>query len=190
MGYTERTGGALAYMFELHGAQTRKGGDVPYITHTLSVAALVGEFGGDEDQFIAALLHDAVEDAGGLETLETIRARFGERVAAYVWACTDTAELPKPPWRERKERYIAHIPMAPAQARLIAAADKLHNARSIALDLRLHGPVVWKRFLGARDGTLWYYEAVAHALRNGWDHPILNDLDHAVAELLHAAENH
>lgn len=188
MAYTERVVDALAYMFSLHRDQKRKGSDVPYITHTLAVASLTGEYGGDEDQFIAALLHDAVEDAGGLETLEEIRARFGERVAAYVWACTDSSEQPKPPWRERKERYIAHLPEVSPDARLISTADKVHNARTIAADLRRHGPAVWDRFQGKRDGTLWYYRAVLDALRNGWNHPILEELERAVEDLLRTAE--
>lgn len=186
--YSDRVVEAFSYMFSLHRSQQRKGSGVPYITHTLAVAALTGEYSGDEEQFIAALLHDAVEDAGGLETLEVIRARFGERVAACVWACTDSSEQPKPPWRERKERYLAHLPEVPPDARLISAADKFHNARTIAADLRRHGPAVWDRFQGKRDGTLWYYQAVLDALRDGWDHPILDELERAVEDLLHTAE--
>lgn len=187
MVYSNRVVDALGYMFLLHRDQKRKGSEVPYITHTLAVAALTGEYGGEEDQFIAALLHDAVEDAGGLETLEEIRARFGDRVAAYVRACTDTAEQPKPPWRERKERYLAHLPEVPPDARLISTADKIHNARTIAADVRRHGSEVWDRFQGKRDGTLWYYQAVLEALRDGWKHPILDELERAVEDLLSVA---
>jgi (p)ppGpp synthase/HD superfamily hydrolase len=129
--YTERFDGALLYAARLHRDQTRKGTGVPYVTHLLTVAAIVGEYNGTEDEVIAALLHDAPEDAGGEAQLAEIRTRFGGPVADIVAGCTDAHEGPKPPWRARKEAYLDHLAEAPAPVRLVSAADKLHNARSV-----------------------------------------------------------
>jgi (p)ppGpp synthase/HD superfamily hydrolase len=174
---------ALARMCELHQGQKRKGSGALYITHTLAVAALVGEYGGDENQFIAALLHDAAEDAGGHATLALIAGEFGAQVAAYVRCCSDTLETPKPPWRERKEEFIAAAAGFPAEAKLIIAADKLHNARSILRDLRESGRDVWELFQGGRAGSLWYYEAVTEALGRNWEHPLLEELRRTIAAM-------
>jgi (p)ppGpp synthase/HD superfamily hydrolase len=152
---------AFEYAFELHVLQMRKGTTVPYMTHLMSVAALVLENGGDEDQAIAGLLHDAVEDQGGLEILAVIQDRFGERVARIVEGCTDATTIPKPPWRARKEQYIAHLNHADMDIQLVSLADKLHNARTLLADLQTVGPTVWKRFNGGKEGTLWYYRALA-----------------------------
>ncbi len=141
---------ALIFADRLHADQKRKGTEVPYIAHLLSVAALVIEAGGDENERIAALLHDAVEDQGGHETLEEIRREFGEQVAAIVEGCTDAYTNPKPPWRERKETYLGHLPDASLSVRRVSLADKLHNARSILRDLQIFGPKVWDRFTGGR----------------------------------------
>jgi (p)ppGpp synthase/HD superfamily hydrolase len=187
MEYSERILDAVELMYRLHARQVRKGTGVPYLTHLLAVAALVGEHGGNEDQFIAALLHDAVEDAGGQETLTEIRHRYGDAVAEMVWDCSDTDAHPKPPWRARKEAFIAHVATLPGQTRLIIAADKLHNARTTTMDLRRLGDALWARFNGGRDGTLWYYAAVLDALASDWEHPILDDLRDAVAMLYLAA---
>ncbi len=165
MPYTEKFEDALVYAARLHRDQTRKGTGVPYVTHLLAVAAIVGENGGTEDEVIAALLHDAPEDAGGEAQLAEIRARFGDAVADIVAGCTDTYEDPKPPWRERKEEYLAHLSEAPAPVRLVAAADKLHNARSILADHRVHGDELWTRF-NAPGGAVdvhWYYDALTTA---------------------------
>ncbi len=176
MEYSPRIVDAFALMYELHRTQVRKGSHVPYITHLMGVAAIVGRYGGDEDQFIAALLHDAVEDQGGLETLERIREAFGDTVAAYVEGCTDADTEPKPPWQERKEQFIASMAHASPDQRLIVAADKLHNARSIVSDMHEWGNGVWKRFKGGREGTLWYYSEMVRALSEGWSHRILREL--------------
>jgi (p)ppGpp synthase/HD superfamily hydrolase len=157
---TRRFEEALIYASQLHGAQKRKGTSIPYIAHLLGVTALVLEDGGDEDQSIAALLHDAVEDQGGHETLHAIRERFGERVAEIVEGLTDTFIHPKPPWRERKEKYIEHLKHASPEVRRVSLADKLHNARSILADLRTNGPSTWDRFRGGKEGTLWYYHSL------------------------------
>ena len=170
--YSERILDALGLMQELHGTQRRKCGGAPYITHLLAVASLVGEYGGNEDQFIAALLHDAVEDQGGMAVLQRIRELFRDEVGDLVWACTDAWEDPKPPWRARKEAHIARIPDSPVGARLLLAADKLHNLQSM---IRTYTPEVayWRQFNAGRDGTLWYYDALGAALAEGWEHPIL-----------------
>lgn len=156
----ERFAQALSLANELHANQVRKGSPTPYIAHLLGVTALVLEHGGDEDMAIAALLHDAVEDQGGMQTLDLIRQKFGNRVAQIVLACSDAFELPKPPWQQRKDAYLAHLPDISRDARLVSLADKLHNARSILISLYQQGPQVWQRFNGGREGTLWYYQAL------------------------------
>ena len=180
---TERLAAAFGLAAELHAAQTRKGSDIPYVTHLMAVAGLVGEYDGTEDDMIAALLHDAVEDQGGLETLEHIRKLFGDRVAESVEACSDAFEVPKPPWRERKERFITAVHSAPHGVKLIVAADKLHNMRTLIRDLRMHGPDVWLRFTKGEEGTLWYHREMVGALEAAWDHPILIELRDALREL-------
>jgi (p)ppGpp synthase/HD superfamily hydrolase len=162
---TDRFYEALGFAAGLHAQQRRKGSDVPYIAHLLAVTAIVLEHGGSEDEAIAALLHDAVEDQGGPPMLAEIRARFGDNVAEIVAGCTDTDQVHKPSWRLRKERYIAHLRHAPFSVRFVSAADKLHNARSVLADYRQHGEALWPRFTGNRDGTLWYYRAVTDALQ-------------------------
>ena len=163
-----RLAGALAAAERLHAGHKRKGTQVPYVSHLLAVAGLVLEGGGDEDAVVAALLHDAVEDAGGPPTLEAIRSEFGERVAAIVAACSDTDEDPKPPWRERKAAYLRHLrdDALPDGALLVSLADKLHNARAIVADLREHGDALWARF-NERDpaAQLWYYRWLADIFR-------------------------
>jgi GTP pyrophosphokinase len=174
---------ALPYAAELHRQQVRKGSGVPYVSHLLAVAGLVLEHGGNEDEAIAALLHDAVEDQGGAPRLQEIRQRFGDTVAAIVEGCTDTDETPKPPWRPRKEAYIAHLASASPSVRLVSAADKLHNARTILADHRRFGGSVWRRFSGGRDGTLWYYRSLVEAFRAHGMNPLVEDLERVVGEL-------
>ncbi len=181
--YSERIVEAVRMAHELHGNQTRKGGEIPYITHLFGVAALVGEHGGDEDQFIAGILHDASEDQGGLAALARIQEAFGARVASLVEGASDTHETPKPPWKERKEAHIDKTREAAPELKLILAADKLHNMRSIRVDLHRIGPETWKKFKGDREGTLWYYRGMLDALRCGWDHPILAELEDTYAEV-------
>ncbi len=153
---------ALLFVTQRHADQVRKGTKVPYVSHLLSVAALVIEAGGDEDDAVAALLHDAVEDQKA--TLSEIGEMFGGPVADVVEQCSDTDEDPKPPWRARKEEFISRIPNLTAGARLVTVADKLHNVRSILVDYRAQGEIVWEKFNGGRAGTLWYYRAVTDAL--------------------------
>jgi GTP pyrophosphokinase len=141
------------------------------------------EYGGDEDQAMAALLHDAVEDQGGIRTLEDIHRRFGERVAVIVAGCTDAYTVPKPPWRERKERYIQHLAEASPDVWLVSLADKVHNARSVLADLRREGEGVWDRFKGGKTGTLWYYHSLLIAFRRLSDSPLSEELARVVADI-------
>jgi len=157
---TARFRQALDYASVLHARQSRKGAKIPYVSHLLAVCALVLEDGGDEDEAIAALLHDAVEDQGGKPILEEIRRRFGTRVAGIVAECTDTDEVPKPPWRRRKEEYLARLPEASPEALRVSCADKLHNLRSVLADYRKVGERVFDRFSAERDKTLWYFRSL------------------------------
>jgi (p)ppGpp synthase/HD superfamily hydrolase len=173
-GLTQRFEEALIYATRLHSGQKRKWESIPYISHLLGVTSLVLEDGGDEDEAIAALLHDAVEDQGGLNTLEEIRQHFGERVAGIVEACSDTFTNPKPPWRQRKEEYIERMRSAPGDARRVSLADKLHNARATLATLSREGEGTWDRFRGGKDGTLWYYRTLAEVfLQDGEDYMAL-----------------
>jgi (p)ppGpp synthase/HD superfamily hydrolase len=181
---------ALVCAATLHTTQTRKGTSVPYVSHVLAVCAIVLEHGGNEDEAIAALLHDAVEDQGGDATRQEIIRRFGETVAAIVDGCTDAETIPKPPWEERKRAYVAHIAEASPSVRLVAAADKLHNARAILADYRQHGEALWDRFNGGRDGTLWYYRALVDAFRAVDSSPLVEELERTVAELEMLSGNH
>lgn len=174
---------ALRYAAHLHRDQVRKGSSIPYVSHLLGVAAIVLEHGGNEDEAIAALLHDAVEDQGGAPTLQAIRERFGDAVAAIVAGCTDTDVVPKPPWRPRKEAYVAHVASASPSVRLVSAADKLHNARTILADYRRHGDTVWDRFSGRKKGSLWYYRALVEAFRSHGVTPLVEELERVVSEI-------
>jgi GTP pyrophosphokinase len=180
---TARFEDALIYATRLHAAQTRKGTGIPYISHLMSVAALVLEHGGDEDETIAGLLHDAVEDQGGQPTLREIRARFGERVASIVFACTDADVLPKPPWRQRKEAYLTHLQQADASVRLVSAADKLHNARAILADYRVLGDELWTRFNSSKAENLWYYRSLVEVLSTAGGNALVEELRRVVEEL-------
>ena len=141
MALTPRFEDALVFAARLHGGDVRKGTTIPYVSHVLGVASLALEHGANEDEAIAALLHDTVEDAkGDAESVRTeIRRRFGTAVLDIVDGCTDARTKPKPPFRERKERYIAHLPEASPSVRLVPASDKLYNARAILSDYRAIG---------------------------------------------------
>lgn len=174
---------AFNFAAEKHAGQARKASTIPYIAHLMGVASLVLEFGGDEDLAIAALLHDVVEDCGGAPMLKEVRRRFGPRVAKIVDGCTDSDTYPKPPWRERKEAYIQHLKSADAETRLVSAADKLNNMRSILSDHREVGESVWERFNGGRDGTLWYYRELVEEFLRGKPNRLIRELELAVGEL-------
>jgi (p)ppGpp synthase/HD superfamily hydrolase len=177
---------ALAFATRLHAGQTRKQTDIPYISHLIGVAAIVLEYGGNRDQAIAALLHDAIEDqsgdyTGGAARLRAdIRERFGAEVLRIVEGCTDTDSEPKPPWRERKEAYIAHLRASDDAVRLVSCADKLHNARAIVSDLRVLGDALFDRFTGGKAGTLWYYGALADTFLQRGERRLAGELDRTV----------
>ncbi|HVB60144.1 MAG TPA: HD domain-containing protein [Ktedonobacteraceae bacterium] len=185
---TERFEEALVLAAQFHARQSRKGTTIPYISHLLAVTSLVLENGGNEDEAIAALLHDAVEDQGGTDAREKIRRLFGDTVVAIVDGCSDTDQMPKPPWRARKERYIAHLLMASPSVRLVSAADKLHNVRSILADYRIFGEVLWRRFNGGKAGTLWYYRSVTDVLRKAGPSSLIDELDRTLTELERLAD--
>lgn len=174
---------AFQFAAEKHAGQTRKASTIPYIAHLMGVASLVLEAGGDEDLAIAALLHDVVEDCGGAPMLKEVRRRFGSRVAKVVDGCTDTDTDPKPPWRERKQKYIQHLKDADENTRLVGAADKLNNVRSILSDYRAIGESVWSRFSGGREGTLWYYRTLRDQFLRHKPNRVTRDLELAVNEL-------
>lgn len=180
MALSERFSEALVYACTLHREQVRKGANTPYIAHLLSVCGLAIENGGDEDQAIAAVLHDAIEDQGGTATEVEIRLRFGDRVGDIVRGCTDSDITPKPPWRARKEAYIAHLAHTSNDVRFVSCCDKLHNARAIVQDFRAHGDEVWDRFTAGRDGVLWYYRSLANAFLAFGNTPLTLELARTV----------
>ena len=180
---------AFLFAAEKHAGQARKASTIPYIAHLTGVASLVLEAGGDEDLAIAALLHDVVEDCGGVPMLKEVRRRFGKRVAKVVEGCTDADTYPKPPWRERKEYYIRHLKTADADTRLVSAADKLNNARSILADYREVGESVWSRFKGGREGTLWYYRALLDEFLRRKPNRLTRELERSVRELEGATQS-
>lgn len=172
IGGTARFNQALTMATQAHNGQIRKGTEnaqgiaTPYITHPVAVAALVVRYGGDEDQAIAGLLHDVLED-GGPKWAEPIRAQFGARVLSMVQACTDgvpDATGQKPPWKQRKESYLAHLAESSGDALLVSACDKLHNLSCIVSDLRELGDAVFDRFTASKDQTIWYYTELARVL--------------------------
>jgi GTP pyrophosphokinase len=187
MDLSDRFCDALVYATRLHARQRRKGSGAPYVSHLLRVCGIALEHGADEDEAIAALLHDAVEDQGGQARLEEIRSRYGDRVAEIVAGCSDTDQTPKPPWRERKEAYLAHLLQATPSMRLVSAADKLDNVRSTLADYRAIGDAVFERFKGGREGTLWYYRRVVEILKTFGRHGLVDELERTVAELERAA---
>ena len=149
----------------------------------LGVTSIVIEYGGDEEMAIAALLHDAVEDQGGRPRLREIRKKFGKRVAHIVDGCTDSYAEPKPTWMDRKHAYVKRVARESAEVRLVSAADKLSNARETLYEFRVHGDVVFDRFAGKKDGTLWYYRALVTEFRKAGSNPLVEELDRVVSEL-------
>ena len=174
---------AFLFAADKHSGQTRKASSIPYIAHLMGVASLVLEFGGNEDMAIAALLHDVVEDCGGVPMLKEVGRRFGPRVAKIVDGCTDSDTDPKPPWRERKESYLRHLKKANGETRLVSAADKLNNVRSILSDYREVGESIWARFNGGRQGTLWYYRNLLEEFLRHKPNRLTRELELAVREL-------
>ncbi|WP_249021561.1 HD domain-containing protein [Conexibacter sp. S30A1] len=181
---TGRFDQALAYAAEVHRNQFRKGTTIPYLSHLLAVCGLVLEDGGDEDEAIAALLHDAPEDQGGRERLAEIRTRFGERVATIVEACSDTFETDKEDWRVRKERYLDHLRVETDQGVLrVSLADKLANARSLLRDQLQQGDTHWNRFHAPRHDQRWYYTSLATVFQERANGPMARELNDTVTRL-------
>ena len=186
---TDRFDRAMHLAADHHRAQLRKGTEIPYVSHLLAVSSLVLEMGGSEDEAIAALLHDAVEDGGGRPMLERIHAEYGPDVARIVEANSDTLAEPKPPWLQRKQAYVASIAGKQPDELRVSLADKLHNTRAILRDLRPHGNVVWERFTTGQRGVRWYYRAMHEALSERRDDlgaaalPLLDELGWTVDEL-------
>lgn len=173
---------ALQFANEIHGTQQRKGLGAPYVSHLMAVSASVMEYGGNETEAIAALLHDAAEDCGGRPMLETVRVIFGDAVAEIVEACTDTMDEPKPAWRPRKEAYVAHLASASPSIKLVAGCDKLHNLQTTLRDLRAGQPTdYWSRFTAGAESQAWYYGECGKALAGS---PVAADFDRAYAEFV------
>ena len=189
MPFSRRFDEALVLAHHLHVDQTRKGTSIPYIGHLLAVTGIVIENGGTEDEAIAALLHDSIEDAGGDVVRGMLRDQFGENVLAIVEGLTDTDQTPKPPWRARKEAYIAHLADASPSVLLVSLADKIHNVSSILRDYRAIGEAVWDRFSGRREGTLWYYRALTTAFQARGDSLLIQEFDRLVTELEYLANS-
>jgi (p)ppGpp synthase/HD superfamily hydrolase len=183
--YGSRLIEALGVAAQLHARQLRKGSEVPYLSHLLGTCSIALEYGADEDEAIAALLHDAIEDVQPVEEARAAVGAFGPRVLRIVEGCTDSDVHPKPPWRTRKEAYVAHVHEADASILLVSAADKLHNARSVVADLRRHGSATWARFTGGQEGSLWYYRALVDAFCANPAHQpdLVNELDRVVCEM-------
>lgn len=173
---------ALVYAAALHRDQVRKGSGIPYIAHLLGVSSRVISAGGSETQAIAGLLHDAAEDQGGQKTLDDIGRRFGPGVARIVSDCTDSWVQPKPPWRRRKEAYLALLPAKPADSLLVSLADKVDNAQSILCDYRIVGEDLWGRFTGGREGTIWYYRSLDKIFARVLPGPLAAELSRALSE--------
>ncbi|MGB9233836.1 MAG: HD domain-containing protein [Terriglobales bacterium] len=173
---------AFRYAAEKHDGQVRKQTAVPYLSHLMAVASLVLEAGGDEDMAIAALLHDVVEDCGGMPRLREIRRQFGSRVAKIVEGCTDSYGEPKPEWLARKQNYLREVKHADRDTRLVSASDKLHNVRTVLADYRKDGDAIWVRFNGKKEGTLWYYRALSDEYEKK-PNRITRELEIAVREL-------
>jgi len=183
MEITSRFDDALQFAVSLHRQQRRKVNDAPYIGHLLRVCGIVLEYGGTEDEAIAALLHDSLEDQNRPGLAEEIASRFGPIVLSIVEACSDAVVQPKPPWRERKEAFLERLRTANAAVRLVQTADKLDNVSTLLVQYRVFGPEIWKKFNGGREGTLWYYRRVVEILRWASENPLVIELGKRVEEL-------
>ncbi|MCY4189470.1 MAG: HD domain-containing protein [Bryobacterales bacterium] len=184
---TERFSAALAYASDLHRHQRRKGSGLPYVSHLLAVTALVMKAGGSEEECIAALLHDAVEDQGGAATAREIRRRFGREVARIVSGCSEDKSAGRT-WAERKRAAVSSVAGADASVRLVLSADKLDNALSLLAEHAESGESVWELFGGGRQGTLWYYRAMADAIAEAGGSRLAGELRAAVEDLEALAE--
>lgn len=178
---------ALVYATRLHANQIRKMSGVPYISHLLSVSALVLEAGGNENEAIAALLHDSVEDQGGSQTREQIRRVFGDEIVAIIDGCTECDTYPKPPWEERKRKYLENLRHATPSVRRISLADKLHNARSLLADRQKFGDKIWTRFKGGKEKTLWFYRSLIEVYQQTGSDWMTEEFTRVVSQLLESS---
>jgi (p)ppGpp synthase/HD superfamily hydrolase len=178
---TTRFEEALVYATQLHAQQVRRISGVPYVSHLLSVTALVIEDGGSEDEAIAALLHDAIEDRGGRRTGEIIRQKFGDKVADIVEGCTESDAVPQPPWKERKQKYLENISQGSPEILRVALADKVHNARSNLSEWYLYGEKAWNQ--EQRERTLWFYRSVIEVAQTLIDSSLLEEFRRIVQQL-------
>ena len=166
---------AINHVTDLHNGQVRKGSDTPYVSHLFGVASIVLDFGGDEEQAIAALFHDAIEDQGNKITLDEIEETYGARVRKIVSECTEVEGqegVAKPPWKDRKDAYIAAMTKKSEDTLLVACADKLHNLLSMAEDYKALGEELWSKFKGGKDGTFWFNEKLSDIFNDRLDNPI------------------
>lgn len=180
---------ALGFAICVHAGQVRKGTSIPYVAHLLAVCSLVLTNGGSEEQAIAALLHDSLEDHPEKVSAAKIEQEFGRRVMEIVVACTDTpagySGGPKPPWRKRKDAYLDHIRSAGPEGSIVSLADKLDNARAIVADYRQVGDELWSRFSADKHDQLWYYGELVGAFQQaGVRSPMLDELEYLVNELI------
>jgi (p)ppGpp synthase/HD superfamily hydrolase len=185
---SERLIAALAVATRLHADQVRKGTTIPYVSHLYGACSIALDYGANEDEAIAALLHDAIEDADDTQAARDAVAAFGPRVVHIVEACTDGTPGPdgnKPRWQERKDGYLQHLATADAGVLLVSASDKLHNARSILADLRRDPEQLWTRFNASREQTLWYYRGLVEAFRSNQAsrQDLVDELDRTVTEI-------
>lgn len=174
---------ALTFASQLHRHQVRKLGCTPYVGHLLRVGGIVLDYGGNEDEAIAALLHDALEDQNHPGLDQEIAHRFGDVVLQIVHGCSDTTQKPKPPWKQRKEQFLQRLRQANSSVRLVTAADKLDNVRSTLTALRVWGDEIWQRFHAGRDGSLWYYRQVVDVLSQDSENPLIQELAQAAETL-------
>ena len=183
--YSDRIFAAMAAAAQIHASQVRKGTTIPYLSHLLGTCAIALDYGANEDEAIAALLHDAIEDGHPTEAARKTVWSFGEEVGRIVEGCTDADTHPKPPWSERKEAYLASLAVEDRTVLLVSASDKLHNARSIVRDLRPVGDDLWDRFNAPKDQTLWYYRSLVTAYRGNPEHTpaLIDELDRTVTEM-------
>ena len=177
---TQRFDEAVRYAHEVHGTQTKKGTSIPYLAHLMGVTSIVLDDGGDEDEAIGALLHDAAEDHGGRQRLEDIGARFGDPVAKIVEDCTDSFATPPEPWAERKMKYAQHARLLPPPSLRVSVADKVHNTYSILRDLRTSGEQVWERYEAGPDDVLAYYQTLVRAYREAGGGRLVDELERIV----------
>lgn len=173
---------ALIFATRLHADQTRKGDGTPYIGHLLSVTGLVIEDGGSEEEAIAALLHDAIEDQGGEATRRTILQQFGAEVTRIVEGCSEPFSSPKPPWKTRKLQYIAQLQNADESICRVSLADKLHNMRSLVKQYQQQGEVIWQAFHGGKEGTIWFYNELLDCYRSKINSPMLAELEKIITK--------